>query len=141
MDAPSDTLNDPTGPLRSPCDLDLLLFFSRHSRSLLTSEKLAEYVGYDVKQVGRSLDWLIAAGILTRSQNPTHEARLYVFIPNPFPPWLKSLLISASTREGRAALIARLKQRDPHKSVKSGKKNGSVASNRWAQQQMEIIHG
>ena len=141
MDAPPDTFDNQIGPLRSPCDLDMLLFFSRHSRSLLTSEKLAEYVGYDVKQVGRSLDWLITAGILTRSQNPTHEARLYVFIANPYPPWLKSLLICASTREGRAALIARLKQRDPDKSEKSGKGNGSVASNRLAQQQMEIVRG
>ena len=141
MDAPPETFDEQIEPLRTPCDLDVLLFFSRHSRSLLTSEKLAEYVGYDVKQVGRSLDRLIIAGVLTRSQNARHEARLYVFIANPFPPWLKYLLGGASTREGRAALIAILKKREPDKSEKSGKRDGSAASNRLAQQQMEIVRG
>jgi hypothetical protein len=97
MDDPPETLDEQIGQLRNPCDLDVLLFFSRHSRSLLTSGKLAEYVGYDAKQVGSSLDRLIAAGVLTRSQNATYEARLYVLVPNPFPPWLKSLLTRASS--------------------------------------------
>jgi hypothetical protein len=140
MDAPPETFDEQIGPLRTPCDLDVLLFFSRHSRSLLSSEKLAEYVGYDVKQIGRSLDLLIAAGVLKRSQHATHEARLYVFIANPFPPWLKSLLTRASTRAGRAVLIARLKRRDTHKPEKSTKRHGSV-SDSLAQPQMEIVIG
>lgn len=41
------------GVLRHPCDLDLLLFFNRHPRALLTSERLAAYVGYDLNQIGR----------------------------------------------------------------------------------------
>jgi hypothetical protein len=68
----------PIGPLTHPCDLDLLLYFHRYPRVLLTSEHLAAYTGYDVKQAGRSLETLIGAGVLTRSQNPTHETRLYV---------------------------------------------------------------
>lgn len=95
VDAPPDIVAEQIGPLRNPCDLEVLLFFSRHSRSLLTSGKLAEYVGYDAKQVGSSLDRLVAAGVLTRSQNATHEARLYVLVPSPLPPWLKSLLTRA----------------------------------------------
>jgi hypothetical protein len=65
------------GPLWHPCDLDLLLFFHRHPRVLMTTERLAAYVGYDVKQIGRSLDTLLGAAVLQRSPNPTHEARLY----------------------------------------------------------------
>lgn len=140
MDAHRDIL-DGTGPVCNPCDLDVLLFCSRHSRFLLTSEKLAEYVGYDVKQVGRSLGRLIAAGVLTRSQHTKHEARLYVFIGNQFPPGLKYLLAYASTREGRATLIGTLKQRNPHKSEKPETGHGSVASNRWNRQHIETIHG
>src|SRR5436190_16953593 len=50
------------GCLRHPCDLDLLLFFSRHPRAFLLSERLAEYVGYDLTQVMQSLETLITAG-------------------------------------------------------------------------------
>ncbi|MGH8137830.1 MAG: hypothetical protein ACREVV_06495 [Steroidobacteraceae bacterium] len=52
--------------IQHPCDLDLLLFFQRHPHSLLTSERLAAYVGYDLDQVARSLDLLTDAGLLTR---------------------------------------------------------------------------
>src|SRR2546426_4848583 len=47
------------GCLRHPCDLDLLLFFSRHPRAFLLSERLAEYVGYDLTQVMQSLETLL----------------------------------------------------------------------------------
>ena len=52
---------DRLGCLRHPCDLDLLLFFSRHPRAFLVSERLAQYVGYDLPQVAQSLETLIAA--------------------------------------------------------------------------------
>jgi DNA-binding MarR family transcriptional regulator len=64
--------------LRHPCDLDLLRFFRRHPRALLTSEQLAACVGYDAQQVGLSLDSLIGAGLMTRSQAPKVSARMYV---------------------------------------------------------------
>ena len=32
------------GILRHPCDLDLLIFFHRHPRVILTSERLAAYL-------------------------------------------------------------------------------------------------
>src|SRR2546430_8089603 len=67
--------------LRHPCDLDLLLFFSRHPRAFLLSERLAEYVGYELPQVAQSLETVITAGLLRRSPDPTHPARLYVLTP------------------------------------------------------------
>src|SRR5438128_10427606 len=69
------------GCLRQPCDLDLLLFFSRHPRAFLLSERLAEYVGSDRTQVTQSLETLITAGLLPRSPNSTHPAHLYLLAP------------------------------------------------------------
>jgi hypothetical protein len=92
------------GVLRHPCDLDLLLFFHRNPRAILTSERLAAYVGCDLNQLARSLDLLTNAGLLERSQNPTHAARLYV-LKTPATGWLPSVLDIASTPEGRQRLI------------------------------------
>jgi hypothetical protein len=93
------------GVLRHACDLDLLIFFVRHPRSLLTSEQLAAFVGCELPQLSASLDVLINAGLLTRTQNPTHAARLYVFRPDTTDhEWLPSFIQHASTRAGRIAL-------------------------------------
>ena len=93
------------GFLRHRCDLDLLLFFVRHPRSLLTSDQIAAFLGYDLKRVGDSLDILLSAKLLTRSQSPAHAARLYVFAVNGTAGgWLPSLVEAVSTREGRLAL-------------------------------------
>lgn len=92
------------GVLRHPCDLDLLVFFHRHPRAILTSERLAAYVGCDLNQLARSLDLLTDAGLLERSQNPTHAARLYV-LKTPETGWLASVLDIASTPEGRHKLL------------------------------------
>jgi DNA-binding IclR family transcriptional regulator len=97
------------GVLRHPCDLDLLLFLHRHPHSILTSERLAAYVGYDLNQVGRSLDLLTEAGLLERSQNPTHAARLYV-LKTPDVGWLTSLLNIANTPDGRRSLMQALQE-------------------------------
>ena len=102
------------GTLRHSCDLDLLLFFHRHPRSLLTSERLAAYVGYDLNQIARSLDLLTEAGLLERSQNPTHAARMYL-LKTPETGWLRSLLTIASTREGRRNLLDAMQEASaPH---------------------------
>lgn len=88
--------------LRHPCDLDLLLFFYRHPRTLLTGERLVSYLGYDREQVARSLDGLIEVGLLTRSQNPSHTARLYILELDSLPGGLlSSFLKRAATRPGR----------------------------------------
>ena len=99
------------GCLRHPCDLDLLLFFYRHPRAFLVSERLAEYVGYDLPQVEQSLDTLITARLLRRSANSTHPAQLYVLTPgSTLGGWLSSLLGIAATREGRLAVLDALKR-------------------------------
>ena len=98
--------------IRDRCDLDLLLFFYRHPRALLTSEQLGAYVGYDTTQIAKSLDALIEARLLTRSQNPIHAARLYVLVlPDQQGGVLASLLQIASTRVGRQELRRLLESR------------------------------
>jgi len=105
-------LLDRIGCLKHPCDLDLLLFFDRHPRAFLIRERLAEYVGYDLTQVERSLETLIAAGLLRRSQDSTHPAQLYVLTRgSTLGGWLSSLLRIAATREGRLTVIHVFKQR------------------------------
>ena len=106
-------LLDRVGCLEHPCDLDLLLFFYRHPQAFLKSERLAEYVGYDLPQVERSLEALMTAGLLRQSLDSTRPARLYVLTrrSSPLGGWLSALLRIAATREGRLAVIHALKQR------------------------------
>ena len=102
-------LLDRIGVLRRPCDLDLLLFFIRHPRALLSSDQIAAFLGYEVKWLGESLDVLVTAELLTRTQTPTSAARMYVFaVGGPHGGWLPSLVELASTREGRLAMRAAL---------------------------------
>jgi hypothetical protein len=102
-------LLDRVAVLRSACDLDLLLFFARHPRSLLTSDEVARFLGYDLKELAASLEVLTAAGIVTRIQNPTQPAQLFVFMPGRIDGGaLPMLLKFASTREGRVELLRSL---------------------------------
>src|SRR5256885_8214907 len=83
------------------CELDLLLFLYRHPRTLLTNEQLAAYVGYDMKQIAKSIDAFIDAGLLERAQNSLHVARMYLLvIEGEESGGLKTLLRMASTGEG-----------------------------------------
>ena len=92
--------------VRHACDLDLLLFFQRHPRALLTGERLVTVLGYEREQVAKSLDGLIEAGLITRSQNPSHAARLYVLqLGGAQGGTLSSVLKIAATREGRRAVL------------------------------------
>jgi hypothetical protein len=106
-------LLDRIGCLEHPCDLDLLLFFYRHPEAFLKSERLAEYIGYDLPRVERSLETLMTAGLLRQSPDSTRPARLYVLTrsSSTLGGWLSSLLRIAATREGRLAVIHALKQR------------------------------
>ena len=98
--------------LHHPCDLDLLLFFARHPRTLLASEQLAAFLGYGVKEITASLNLLLEAGLLTRTPNPKHAARMYIFaVDGPGAGWLSALVKLASTREGRLELIWALRRR------------------------------
>lgn len=95
--------------IKDACDLDLLVFLQRHPRTLLTSEKLAAFVGYDMQQVAKALDVFVDAGILERIQSSTHGARMYLLSLNgPQGGGLKPLLDLASTREGRRNLLEAL---------------------------------
>ena len=88
--------------IHHPCDLDLLLFFHRHRRTLLTSEWLATFVGYDRERVAKSLDGLIEAGHLKRSQSLSRGARLYLLeLSDADGGSLAALLRIAATRQGR----------------------------------------
>jgi hypothetical protein len=102
------------GVLRHACDLDLLLFFARHPHALITSEQLASWLGYELKQVADSLEVLLSADVLTRTQNPAHAARMYVFnVGGSSGGWVPALVAMASTREGRLAMIKVLSRRPP----------------------------
>ena len=96
--------------LTHPCDLDLLLFFHRHPNALMTSEILAHFLGYDLPQLGKSLDLLVERGFLLRSQNPTHFARLYRFAAQHVDRTFGAILEIASTREGRRELRRLIRQ-------------------------------
>jgi hypothetical protein len=99
-------LLDGLGAIRHPCDVDLLLFFYRHPRALLTAEMLVSYLGQDHERVAKSLDGLIAAGLLSRSQNPARSPRLYVLNLEGGPGrQLASFLEMASTRQGRKEVM------------------------------------
>ena len=88
--------------IRHACDLDLLLFFYRHPRALLTGEQIVAYMGQDRERVAKSIEGLIEAGLLTRSQNPSHSSRLYVLEMDAVPDGgLASFLKIAATRQGR----------------------------------------
>lgn len=96
--------------VRDPCDLDLLLFFHRHPCALLTSEEIVAYVGYHREQVAKSLDRLIEAGLLKRSQNAASTSRMYVLEQRTFPGGsLSSFLKIAATRQGRSDILKVLK--------------------------------
>lgn len=88
--------------IRHGCDLDLLLFFYRHPSALLTSEWIVAHLGYDHERVAKSLDGLIVGGLVTRSPNPAHAARLYTLqLRGATGEPLSSLLKIVSTRQGR----------------------------------------
>jgi DNA-binding MarR family transcriptional regulator len=98
--------------IHDPCDLDVLLFFYRHPRALLTSEKIVAFVGYDRERVVKSVEGLIEAGLLTRRQNPAHAARLYVLeLRGASSNLLLTLLKLAATPQGRKDALRLLAHR------------------------------
>ena len=99
------------GMLRDRCDLDLLLFFVRHPRVLLSTDQIAARLGYTVKQLSDSLEALVTASLLSRTHKPSGVAPLYVFADGDAPDWLSSLVKLASTREGQLAIRTALADR------------------------------
>jgi hypothetical protein len=98
-----------TPAIRGACELDLLGFLNRHPRTLLTSEQLAVFVGYDIKEVAKSIDVFIEAGLLGRTKNRLHAARMYCLILNGQQgDGLTALLELAGTKQGRRDILALL---------------------------------
>ena len=63
-----------------------------------------------MKQVAQSLDTFIEFGLLERTQNPTHAARMYLLqLDGPQGGGFKKLLELASTREGRRVILEHLR--------------------------------
>ena len=113
--------------IRHACDLDLLLFFYRHPRALLTGEHLVAYLGYDHDQAAKSLEGLIEAGLVTRSQNPSYTARLYVLELDALPGGLlPSFLKIAATRLGRQEAMRLLHPGNDHASPTSLRRGPSL---------------
>jgi hypothetical protein len=124
-------LLDRIGVLQHPCDLDLLIFFARHPRTLLASEQLAVLLGYEFKQLAASLDLLVGAGCVTRTPNQTGAAHMYLFDAGaPCREWLPDLLRVASTREGRLAMLQALKRAEPDSQAAPAVKTTKVQQ-RW----------
>jgi len=95
--------------IRSPCDLDLLLFFVRHPRSLLTSDQIAALLGYPIKDIAVSLEGLLAADLLSGRQHPSQAASMYIFAASGQPnEGLPAVLRLASTRAGRLSFVKAL---------------------------------
>jgi hypothetical protein len=106
--------------LWNACDLDLLLFFARHPRVVLTSEQLAAYVGYDLVEVARALDRLLGAGRLKRALNHGAPGRMYVLEVDHAEEWLESLRRVCATPEGRNAVKAVLRERRSQTDLPTG---------------------
>jgi hypothetical protein len=102
--------------IRSACDLDLMAFLHRHPRILLTSEQLAGFVGYNLREIAAALDAFIEAGLLARTtQRSLHVARMFVLLlDSPPGEGVKALLELDSTRAGRQSILKALKARGMH---------------------------
>jgi hypothetical protein len=96
--------------IRNACDLDLIIFLHRHPRTLLTSEQLAGFLGYNLKDIAKALDSFIEVGLLERmTQQSLHAARMFVFLlDGPQGGGIRPLLELGSTREGRAGILEAL---------------------------------
>ena len=118
-----------TAGIQHPCDLDLLVFFHRHPHVLLTSEQLAARAGYDLKQVARSLDFLIARGLLRRRLSHARVTRVYFFRTGGGEDWVERLLRLGLTPDGRSVLIRLLGERASRAAAAEGpaQNHGAVA--------------
>jgi DNA-binding MarR family transcriptional regulator len=113
--------------IEDACHLDLLLFLYRHPRALLTSAQLADFVGYNLKDIAKALDAFIEAGLLERTaQQSTHAARMFLLLLDaPNEDDVRAILELASTRSGRRSILQSL-TRD-RRSVPAGLRNLSLS--------------
>jgi len=105
-------LLDRVAAIHSPCDLDVLVYLFRHADALLTGERVAAAVGYDLKQTAGSLDSLVFAGLVKRTWSRADGPGMYVFtVGRPADGPLASLLELASSRPGRLQILEALANR------------------------------
>ena len=99
--------------IQNACDLDLLVFLHRHPRTLLTSEQLSALVGYNLREIAKSIDAFIEAGLLERTaQQSMHAARMFVLLlDGPQGGGISALLELSSTRKGRQHILEALNTR------------------------------
>ena len=97
--------------VRDACDLDVLVFFTRHPRVVLSTEHLAAYVGYDLAHVTRSLDALLGAGLLRRTLHQDGPGRMNLLEVDRTGEWLEPLRRACETPDGRNILKTLLKER------------------------------
>jgi hypothetical protein len=99
--------------IQNACDLDLIAFLHRHPRTLLTSEQLAGFVGYNLKEIAKALDAFIEAGLLARTtQQSLHAACMFVLLlDGPQGEGVKAVLELGSTRAGRQGILEALNAR------------------------------
>ena len=119
---------DTSDAIRSACDLDLLRFLTQHSQVLLTTEQIANFVGYSRSEIDEALEHLVTGGLITRLRGRAADVDLYSYS------WdeaaaaagsgalLSSLLQFASTRDGRLAIIDML---TPPRTLKGVKHDGA----------------
>ena len=66
-------------------------------------------MGHDIKEIAKSLEAFIEAGLLERTQNPMHAARMYLLVlDGPHHDGIRDLLKFASTRSGRRNVLLAL---------------------------------
>jgi hypothetical protein len=100
--------------IEDACHLDLLSFLYRHPRALLTSEQLAGFVGYNLKEIAKALDASIEAGLVETTQHSTNAARMFLLLLDaPNRDDVRALLELASTRSGRQSILEALKAGPP----------------------------
>ena len=97
--------------IREACEFDLLLFFARHPRVVLSSEQLATYVGHEVRHVARALEVMLGASVLSQGPSPGAAGRMYVLAVDRVAEWLEPVRRLCATPDGRHALRRLLKER------------------------------
>jgi hypothetical protein len=97
--------------IRTACEFDLLLFFSRHPRVVLSKEQLATYVGHEVHEVARALELLLDAGLLKGVLNRNVATGMYILPVDRVAQWLEPVRRLCAAPDGRHALRTSLKER------------------------------
>lgn len=98
--------------IRHACDLDLLLFFTRHPSALLAAEQIFARLGCDFQQAAVSLEALVDAGIVKRSRGRTGAVCLYALEAGGLEDAaLRSLLRLSATPSGRRNIMRLLESR------------------------------